>query len=251
MNFGTSRNGRIAQSEGRAPASTVAKWIGHGLTANWIRRHVVGSGEWHHSQANLGGDGRPTDYFDRADAAAAWLAANFAARNASHTARKRCKALVAIAREFGVDSLPGARPLPVKKEKPAETIIGGADLTKRVYSRSRGRYRPEEVTIRVRNAAWRGEWLVWATGRCQRGSVVRLTPVSAEQELADAIQLWAAEIDRHLAAEGAIARRQAEQNRQLESLIAAYRRQPTEGRAGELSRRWKFKAEQIAAILEK
>lgn len=249
MNFGTSRNGRNAKSEGRAPASTVAKWIGNGLTADWIARHV-GSSEWHHSQANLGGDGRPTDYFDRTDAIAAWLAANFAARNASRTARKRCKALVAIAREFGVDSLPEAKPLPVKKAKLAETIIGTADLTKREYSRSRGRYRPEEVTIRVRNAAWRGEWLVWATGRCKRGSVVRLTPVSAEQELADAIRLWVAEIDRHLAAEGAAAFQKSEQKRQLDNLVAAYRRQPTEGRAGELSRRWKFSAEQIAAILE-
>lgn len=75
MNFGTSINGRRARRFGRGPASWVAARIGHGLRAEWVARNCDAC-EWHHSQANLGGDGRPIDYYAIEAVAARWLAAN-------------------------------------------------------------------------------------------------------------------------------------------------------------------------------
>ena len=104
MNYGRSRNGQNAVASGRGPASIVAGWIGGGITAGWIRQYVA-SGEWHHSQANLGGDGSPTDYYSRDDALAGWYGANLAAAKAGdRTARRRLPSLRAIRRRWAVDA---------------------------------------------------------------------------------------------------------------------------------------------------
>lgn len=113
MNFGRSINARrcIANRES-APASIVAGWVGNGVTAAWIARHVKTS-EWHHTQANLGGNGRPTDFFTPESVAAAWLAANYAARHTSRTARARTRRMIKACRDLGVCELPAAAPLAI------------------------------------------------------------------------------------------------------------------------------------------
>lgn len=254
MNYGTSINGRNAQSEGRAPASTVAKWIGNGITAAWIAKHVA-SNEWHHSQANLGGNGKPVVYYSREDTLALWLTSNFAARHQSAAAKRRLPNLLRLARVWElmgcIGELPTAAPLAGKKAKAEVEVLGTIDLTRRQYAKSSRGYRPEESTLRVEGAEWRGEWLVWTDGRCKRTSVVRIVAISEEQAIADMLSLWfASEVVPHLRRVGDAARRRAVREQELTFLLAAYRRQPTENRANELVRRFGYTAEQIAAILE-
>ncbi len=174
MNYGTSLAGRAAQANGRAPASVVAGWIGCGVTAAWIKRHVV-STEWHHAQANLGGDGRPVDYYDQADVVAAWLSANYAARRSGAIVRRRVRALLALAREQQVASLPAPAPLPTKTIEAVEPV-GAAELVKREYRRERRGYTAIEVRVRITGAFYKGAWLVWDGGRCKRSSVLSLVP---------------------------------------------------------------------------
>ncbi|MEK6799848.1 MAG: hypothetical protein AABZ12_12855 [Planctomycetota bacterium] len=98
MNFGTSRNGRAARREGRGPASWLAARIGGGITAAWIRANCQPS-EWHHSQAGLGGDGAPVDYFSPEEVLPRWFAANLVARR-TRVARRRLFSLRQLARRY-------------------------------------------------------------------------------------------------------------------------------------------------------
>jgi hypothetical protein len=240
MNYGTSINGRQAIESGRAPASTVAAWIGCGLTAAWVRAHVPTT-EWHHANVSHRTDGAPTNWYCAARAAGTWLAANYRARHTSSAARRRIRCIIARAdgraaldRDEMAAALADARgrELPIAMPRQAVVVepVGPADLTRRTYHRSRGAFRAAETTTRIAAAEWRGDWLLWQGGRCRRDSVIRLVPVTAEQ-LAAAAPVPNPEQAARDAYQERVARRLAQRQKNIADLVAAYRRDPTLGRA--------------------
>lgn len=65
---GRSHNAEIAEGNGRFPASRIAKAIGRGVTAAFIKEHAPHSGEWHH----VGKYAAAIEYYDL-ETITAWL----------------------------------------------------------------------------------------------------------------------------------------------------------------------------------
>jgi len=239
MNFGRSLAARQAIADGRWPASRVAVEVGHGCTSAWVLKHVA-SYEWHHVQANLGGDGRPTNFYMPEDVLAAWLAANWhAARSGNKVAARRLPGLRTLRRDWGVEAQVVAyalaeAPAPVAREKIVPVPAGDLWVTRRVYERTRGRYVPDEVVDLAPAAEYRGAWLVWAGGRCKRDSVLATAPASAA-DLAWP-EAWEEDCARRKTARtkreaDLAANRKTTRAADEQRLIERYRREPTPGRS--------------------
>jgi len=97
-----SPGGEEAIKNGVAPAYLVARWIGCGITATWIKLRCT-SPVWHHSRRELGSGGQPTDYYDRRHVLARWNAANTWAADRDRVAAKRLPRLAALCKAWGVD----------------------------------------------------------------------------------------------------------------------------------------------------
>ena len=181
MNFGTSVNGRRARDDGRGPASWCAAAVGHGVAAAWIKHHLAPS-EWHHSQAGLGGDGAPVDYFDRGEVLAAWLAANWAAARAGNdTARRRLPELRQLRRAWEVEpasvreAMERPCPLPEPAAVSADPLVGRwiratRTTLERTHNRARRYQKCEEALLAWVQAASATMLTVidWQTGQKHR-----------------------------------------------------------------------------------
>jgi hypothetical protein len=246
MTYGRSIRSQQAIDRDSLPASHVASQIGHGCTAAWVRQYVP-AGEWHHANTYRRVDGQPTNHYELAETWSIWFAANWhAARAGDRTARRRVVGLRIERRNYGVTATEVAEALraemistfvPVNAPAAEETLPGTYDLVKRGYAWSRGRYRPEEETIRISGCAYRGDWLIWAGGKCKRDNVISLTVVTAEQLAQEKeerdlrIRASVEAESRFAAAKRSEEERAAEQLRQIEAVKANYRITPTPGRA--------------------
>lgn len=181
MVYGRSIRACEAIENGEGPASVVARWISNGCSAAWIARYTTAA-SWHHVQANLGGDGRPCDFYDRGRVLAAWLSANLvAAHKGDRTACRRIPALRALRVAWGVrreelDLCERTAP-PVAQRREADPLVGCVVLLSRRYSERtssrRRRYEWYEQTIRCRILAATPAQLTLADAWEMNGNVCR------------------------------------------------------------------------------